>query len=56
MKPALKKIAREAVSIALIIAGIFSAGMGLKGFLMSSRFIDGGQDPRSELVPMASLG
>src|SRR3979490_3173910 len=42
MKPALKKIVREAVNIALIIAGIFSAGMGLKGFLLSSRFIDGG--------------
>jgi len=27
---------------ALIIMGILSAGMGLKGFLMSSRFIDGG--------------
>ncbi len=26
----------------LIIAGILSAGMGLKGFLLSSRFIDGG--------------
>ena len=42
MKPAMKKIAREAVNIVLIIAGIFSAGFGLKGFLMSSRFIDGG--------------
>lgn len=42
MKPVLKKVAREAVNVALIIAGIFSAGMGLKGFLMSSRFIDGG--------------
>lgn len=26
----------------LITAGIFSAGLGLKGFLLSSRFIDGG--------------
>ena len=42
MKSATKKIAREALNIALIIAGIFSAGLGLKGFLMSSRFIDGG--------------
>jgi uncharacterized membrane-anchored protein YitT (DUF2179 family) len=42
MKSAMKKIAREALNIALIIAGIFSAGLGLKGFLMSSRFIDGG--------------
>ena len=42
MKPIIKKLARESLHIAMIIAGIFSAGMGLKGFLMSSRFIDGG--------------
>jgi len=33
---------RAAVNIGLIILGIFSAGFGLKGFLLSSRFIDGG--------------
>jgi len=33
---------RSAVNSALIILGILSAGLGLKGFLMSSRFIDGG--------------
>src|SRR6266850_6854237 len=38
----MKKLARESFNVALVIAGIFSAGMGLKGFLMSSRFIDGG--------------
>src|SRR5262249_21259023 len=38
----MKRFAREAVNILFILAGIFSAGMGLKGFLMSSRFIDGG--------------
>ena len=38
----MKKFGREFLSIMLIIAGILSAGMGLKGFLMSSRFIDGG--------------
>jgi uncharacterized membrane-anchored protein YitT (DUF2179 family) len=42
MKPLIKKFAREAANIGLIVAGIFSAGMGLKGFLLSSRFIDGG--------------
>jgi uncharacterized membrane-anchored protein YitT (DUF2179 family) len=42
MKPVMKKLARESFNVALVIAGIFSAGMGLKGFLMSSRFIDGG--------------
>ena len=30
------------MNAALILLGILSAGMGLKGFLMSSRFIDGG--------------
>lgn len=33
---------QEGRSVLLIIAGIFSAAMGLKGFLLSSRFIDGG--------------
>lgn len=35
-------IIKESASIVLIILGILSAGMGLKGFLLSSRFIDGG--------------
>ena len=38
MKPAV----RELKNTALIVLGILSAGMGLKGFLLSSRFIDGG--------------
>ena len=38
----MKKFARESMNIAFIVAGILSAGMGLKGFLLSSRFIDGG--------------
>ncbi len=38
----MKKFVREAGRIALIVLGILSAGLGLKGFLMSSRFIDGG--------------
>jgi uncharacterized membrane-anchored protein YitT (DUF2179 family) len=38
----MKKFARESINTALIILGIFSAGLGLKGFLLSSRFIDGG--------------
>src|SRR5438034_5260418 len=37
-----KKVRREGLDILLIIAGILSAGMGLKGFLLSSNFIDGG--------------
>ena len=38
----IKKVIREAGHFALIIVGIFSAGLGLKGFLLSSHFIDGG--------------
>src|SRR5918993_1487010 len=33
---------REVLNAALIALGILSAAMGLKGFLLSSRFIDGG--------------
>jgi uncharacterized membrane-anchored protein YitT (DUF2179 family) len=33
---------REFRNVILIVGGIFSAGMGLKGFLLSSNFIDGG--------------
>lgn len=33
---------KELTNIVLIVLGILSAGMGLKGFLLSSRFIDGG--------------
>ena len=38
----MKVFLRAVKNTTLIILGIFSAGMGLKGFLMSSRFIDGG--------------
>jgi uncharacterized membrane-anchored protein YitT (DUF2179 family) len=38
----MKSFVREAKDVFLIILGILSAGMGLKGFLLSSRFIDGG--------------
>ncbi|HEV2914480.1 MAG TPA: YitT family protein [Pyrinomonadaceae bacterium] len=33
---------RAAINTALILLGILAAGLGLKGFLLSSRFIDGG--------------
>lgn len=36
------KIKGELKSFVLIVFGILSAGMGLKGFLLSSHFIDGG--------------
>ncbi|HEY1404654.1 MAG TPA: YitT family protein [Pyrinomonadaceae bacterium] len=38
----MKQLGREAGNTLLIVLGILSAGMGLKGFLLSSRFIDGG--------------
>lgn len=38
----MKTFVREAKNTLLIILGIFSAGLGLKGFLLSSHFIDGG--------------
>lgn len=38
----MKAILGEIRSVVLIVAGIFSAAFGLKGFLLSSHFIDGG--------------
>ena len=38
----MRPIQRELGNALLILAGVFSAGMGLKGFLFSSHFIDGG--------------
>ncbi|HJX92841.1 MAG TPA: YitT family protein [Pyrinomonadaceae bacterium] len=38
----MKSIVRASVNIIMIVLGIFSAAFGLKGFLMSSHFIDGG--------------
>ncbi len=46
----MKKIFRESLNIVLIILGILSAGMGLKGFLLSSRFIEGGVTGISMLI------
>ena len=41
---------RELRNAALIVLGVLSAGMGLKGFLLSSNFIDGGVTGISMLV------
>ena len=38
----MKRIVHESINTLLIILGILSAGLGLKGFLLSSHFIDGG--------------
>jgi uncharacterized membrane-anchored protein YitT (DUF2179 family) len=37
-----KRLLHESRNAGLIVLGILSAGMGLKGFLLSSNFIDGG--------------
>lgn len=46
----MKKFLREAFHTALIILGMLSVGMGIKGFLMSSQFIDGGVTGISMLI------
>lgn len=42
LKKRMKTFIREVISATLIVLGILSAGLGLKGFLLPSRFIDGG--------------
>lgn len=49
----MKKVLREWADAALILAGVFSAGFGLKGFLLSSHFIDGGVTGISMLLASA---
>src|SRR4051812_34438572 len=49
----MKPLLRELKNSAFIIAGILSAGMGLHGFLLSSRFIDGGATGVSMLIAKA---
>jgi uncharacterized membrane-anchored protein YitT (DUF2179 family) len=46
----MKAYASEIKNFILILLGIFSAAFGLKGFLLSSRFIDGGVTGISMLV------
>ena len=46
----MKKVVSEGINLILIALGILSAGFGLKGFLLSSRFIDGGVTGISMLV------
>lgn len=59
--PSRKIILRESLNVVLIVLGILSAGMGLKGFLISSNFIDGGVTGISMLlshvtgIPLAIL-
>jgi len=63
----MKALARELIDAVLILLGILSAGLGLKGFLLSSHFIDGGVTgismlladlsglPLSILIPLINL-
>ena len=46
----MKKFIHAMLDFLLIVLGIFSAGLGLKGFLLSSHFIDGGVTGVSMLV------
>src|SRR3954451_9950483 len=47
-------IRREIGNVLLIAAGVFSAAMGLKGFLLSSHFIDGGVTGISMLLSLST--
>jgi uncharacterized membrane-anchored protein YitT (DUF2179 family) len=63
----MKTLIRETVNSLLIVMGILCAGMGIKGFLLSSHFIDGGVTgvsmllasvlgyPLSVLIPLINL-
>lgn len=63
----MKTFIRESIDILLIVLGILSAGMGIKGFLLSSHFIDGGvtgvsmllanvlAQPLAILIPLINL-
>jgi uncharacterized membrane-anchored protein YitT (DUF2179 family) len=50
----MKKFLHGLLDFFLIVAGIFSAALGLKGFLLSSHFIDGGVTGVSMLVSSVS--
>jgi len=46
----MKKLIHATQDLVLVVLGIFSAGLGLKGFLLSSHFIDGGVTGVSMLI------
>jgi uncharacterized membrane-anchored protein YitT (DUF2179 family) len=48
------RVATESLNGFLIVLAIFSAGMGIKGFLFSSHFIDGGGTGISMLISMVT--
>jgi uncharacterized membrane-anchored protein YitT (DUF2179 family) len=49
-----KRFIRECLNAVLIVLGILSAGMGIKGFLLPSHFIDGGVTGISMLTSAVS--
>src|ERR1043165_6704693 len=49
-----KRLAHESLNAALVALGVLSAAMGLKGFLLSSSFIDGGVTGISMLLRKTS--
>jgi uncharacterized membrane-anchored protein YitT (DUF2179 family) len=48
------RVSRECLNAVLIVLGILSAGMGIKGFLLPSHFIDGGVTGISMLTSAVS--
>ena len=50
----MRSIQHEIINALLVIAGVFSAAMGLKGFLLSSHFIDGGVTGISMLLSLTT--
>lgn len=51
----MKRLLKELLNGAFVAAGIASAGMGLKGFLLSSNFIDGGVTGVSMLLAKVTV-
>ncbi len=54
MKSTKQLVLGELARAGLVLAGVFSAGMGLKGFLLSSNFIDGGVTGVSMLLAFST--
>lgn len=52
--PLARLVLRETINFLLITAGVLCAGMGINGFLVSSRFIDGGVTGISMLLATVS--
>ncbi len=50
----MNRVTRESLNGLLIVLGILSASMGIKGFLLSSHFIDGGVTGISMLISMVT--